>query len=93
MKHLFSIFLCIVSFSTFGQTYNNPGGTFSTCSGTFYDTDADPGGGGQYDDNESITTTFCSNARIVFKLTLHLSILKMVTIFYTCMMDQIQVQP
>jgi len=38
--------------------YNNPGGTISTCSGVFYDTG---GPGGNYGNNQNITTTFCSN--------------------------------
>lgn len=40
-------------------TYNMPGGTVNTCSGSFYD-----GGGvsGNYGNNQNVTTTFCSNA-------------------------------
>lgn len=41
------------------QTYNMPGGTVNTCSGTFYDTG---GLGGSYTNNQNITTTICSNS-------------------------------
>lgn len=41
-----------------GQTYNMIGGTITTCSGTFYD----PGGAGNYANNQNITETFCSSS-------------------------------
>ncbi len=60
MKQLLLFTLAtILSLTSFGQTYNNPGGTISTCSGSFNDTG---GPGGQYGTNENITTTFCSSA-------------------------------
>lgn len=59
MKQILFISLLLASLFSYGQTYNNPGGTINTCSGTFYDTG---GSGGQYGDNQDITTTFCSNS-------------------------------
>jgi hypothetical protein len=41
------------------QTYNNPGGNVSTCSGNFYDAQ---GSGTNYTNNQNITTTFCSSS-------------------------------
>lgn len=54
---LFAIQFALFS-NLFGQTYNNPGGTISTCSGTFYDSG---GSSSTYSINEYITTTFCSD--------------------------------
>ena len=61
MKKLLSItffsFLLITNFS-WGQTYNNPGGIITTCSGSFYDTG---GSGSNYSNDETIITTFCTS--------------------------------
>jgi len=56
---LFLSALCLATNISQSQTYNNPGGTITTCSGGFYDT-----GGNllSYSDNENIITTFCSAA-------------------------------
>jgi len=51
------VLLASILYST-GQTYNNPGGTISTCSGTFYDSG---GSGSNYSDNQNTTTTLCSS--------------------------------
>lgn len=56
---LASVAFLTTVFVAHSQTYNNPGGTINTCSGTFYDTG---GSGGNYGNNQSITTTICSNA-------------------------------
>src|SRR5690606_2358051 len=56
IKFIFIVFLGI--FNSFGQSYNMPGGTINTCSGTFYDTG---GAGGSYANNQNITQTFCSD--------------------------------
>jgi len=58
MKQLISIFSVLVVSLNFAQTYNNPGGTISTCSGTFYDTG---GAGSGPTDNEFVVTTFCAS--------------------------------
>lgn len=39
-----------------GSGYNHPGGTITTCTGTYYDSG---GAGGNYSNNESTVTTFC----------------------------------
>ena len=51
------VLLASILYST-GQTYNNPGGTISTCSGTFYDSG---GSGSNYSNNQNTTTTLCSS--------------------------------
>src|SRR5215813_4307050 len=56
---LFIISIFVAIFQSSSQTYNMPGGTINTCSGNFYDTG---GSGGNYSNNQNITTTFCSNA-------------------------------
>lgn len=58
MKSLLILLIITISYIGISQTYNNPGGTISTCSGNFYDTG---GSGGQYFNNEWIITTFCSS--------------------------------
>lgn len=45
--------LCSFCNTVWGQNYNMPGGTVSTCSGNFYDTG---GGAGSYANNQDITT-------------------------------------
>src|SRR5688572_31096843 len=56
--YLFAVLLLIFCTNSFAQTYNNPGGTINTCSGTFYDTG---GNGSPYGNSQNIITTFCSN--------------------------------
>ncbi|KGO97470.1 hypothetical protein Q767_02430, partial [Flavobacterium enshiense DK69] len=46
----------MISSSVFSQNYNMQNGTFSTCSGTFYDSG---GNGGNYSANENYQMTFC----------------------------------
>lgn len=53
---LFSALLLSLSLSAVGQVFNNPGGTISTCSGTFND---EGGASGDYLDNSNIVTTIC----------------------------------
>jgi len=45
-----------ISMQSRGGSYNNPGGTISTCGGMFYDTG---GPTGNYANNQNIVTTFC----------------------------------
>jgi gliding motility-associated-like protein len=55
------ILLCLVLLSVshaFGQTYLMNGSPISDCSGTFYDSG---GGAGNYANNQSLTTTICSD--------------------------------
>ncbi len=55
------IALLLTSLLSFGQTYemnNVSGQTINTCSGTFYDSG---GSGGDYNDNETYSVTFCSD--------------------------------
>ena len=59
MKQVVVIFFLSLSLGVFSQSYNNPGGTINTCSGTFYDTG---GASGDYSDYEWVITTICSNA-------------------------------
>lgn len=59
MKQVVVIFFLSLSLGVFSQSYNNPGGTINTCSGTFYDTG---GASGDYSDDEWVITTICSNA-------------------------------
>ena len=58
MKKIFALFIAIIGFSiiAFSQTYTMSNSTVTTCSGTFYD----PGGTGNYADNQNVTMTFCS---------------------------------
>lgn len=58
MKAIVTLLLSAFALPVFAQTYNNPGGTISTCSGTFYDTG---GPGSNYGNNQWIVTTFCSS--------------------------------
>jgi len=57
-RNIIGVILMLFTLPLFSQTYNMPGGTINTCSGTFYDTG---GSGGNYSDNQNITTTFCSS--------------------------------
>ncbi|MFD0962670.1 LamG-like jellyroll fold domain-containing protein [Pseudofulvibacter geojedonensis] len=54
-KRFFLLFLLLVS-GAFAQTYEMQNGSFSTCSGTFYDSG---GEWGLYASNENYTITFC----------------------------------
>jgi gliding motility-associated-like protein len=58
MKKIFALFIAIIGFSiiAFSQTYTMSNSTVTTCSGTFYD----PGGTGNYANNQNVTMTFCS---------------------------------
>ncbi len=57
-KQILGITFMLLTMPLLSQTYNMPGGTINTCSGTFYDTG---GAGGDYTNNQNITTTFCSD--------------------------------
>ena len=53
----FILFICLMSATCMGQTYNMSNTTINTCSGTFFDS----GGAGNYSNNQLITMTFCSS--------------------------------
>ncbi len=59
MKQFFILIIGLLATTFAYSQIDNPGGTTSVCSGTFHDTG---GSGGDYSDNENITTTLCSNA-------------------------------
>jgi len=65
MKKLILILLIALPIGLIGQTYNMPGGTTSTCAGTFYD----HAGTGNYSNNQNSTTTFCSSGSNCIRLT------------------------
>jgi hypothetical protein len=58
MKKIVALLIAIIGFSiiAFSQTYTMSNSTVTTCSGTFYD----PGGTGNYANNQNVTMTFCS---------------------------------
>ena len=50
----FILFICLMSATCMGQTYNMSNTTINTCSGTFFDS----GGAANYSNNQLITMTF-----------------------------------
>lgn len=57
IRYLLLTITCLFFYQlTVGQTYNMSNSTVSTCSGTFYD----PGGTGNYANNQNVTMTFCN---------------------------------
>ena len=55
---LITISLAVFSGNILGQTYVMDGTPINDCSGTFYDSG---GSNGNYGDNQSLTTTICSD--------------------------------